>query len=148
MASKHWADIERAKARLRQRRRQFFAALVLECYRRVVLRTPVLTGRARGNWWITEGEAAEGTKDRLDPTGAESLAEAAAFAKSLTGEDVVFIVNNLPYIRPLEKGHSKQAPQGMVAITLAEVKLIAQEMLRVIKTESDRIATMEASANG
>jgi hypothetical protein len=34
--------------------------------------------------------------------------------------DIVFLVNNLPYGPRLERGWSKQAPSGMVGITVAE----------------------------
>jgi hypothetical protein len=29
-------------------------------------------------------------------------------------------VSNIPYIEALENGHSKQAPQGMIALSVAE----------------------------
>ena len=37
-------------------------------------------------------------------------------------EDTIYISNNLPYIRALEYGHSKQAPNGMVGTTIAGIK--------------------------
>jgi hypothetical protein len=39
-------------------------------------------------------------------------------------------VNNLPYAVPLEYGHSKQAPGGMVRITLARFQQIVDEAIR------------------
>jgi hypothetical protein len=34
--------------------------------------------------------------------------------------DVITLVNNLDYARQLEFGHSKQAPQGMVRLSVLE----------------------------
>ena len=50
-------------------------------------------------------------------------------------EQSVFLANNLPYIETLERGRvgnrgSLQAPQGMVAITVAEFGGIAQSEAR------------------
>lgn len=89
----------------------------------VVLRTPVDTGRARGNWQLTLGEPAEKVIDRSDKnenpmTVGQEMAKAAQINK--LGVDV-FITNNVEYILYLEEGTSKQAPSGMVALTLEEV---------------------------
>lgn len=145
---RHWEDIERLKLKLIERRRQLLRGLVLEAHKRIVLRTPVDTGRARGNWMLTEGEASEVVRDFLDASGQAALAEAVQFVGQMTGDDVVFIVNNLPYIGPLERGHSQQAPAGMVGVTLAEVQLIADQIIKQLRSEQSRIAQMESSANG
>jgi len=42
----------------------------------------------------------------------------------------IFIVNGLPYINRLENGWSQQAPNGMVAITLAELPARAGDILK------------------
>lgn len=124
----HKEDFQRVREKLRDRLRLFYGAIVLECHRRVVLRTPVDTGRAKGNWQIGN-DMPTVSLNRLDPTGSAAIAEAIAFAQTLTLEDVTWIINNLVYIRSLEYGHSSQAPDGMVGVTAAEVHLIAEEML-------------------
>ncbi len=107
--------------------------MVLELLTRVVLKTPVDTGRARGNWQTTIGSAPEGESGRLDESvsaedsssieaGLKVLAELPPFA-------VVWISNNLDYISYLENGSSKQAPEGMLAVSIAEL----QEMFNVDK---------------
>jgi hypothetical protein len=39
-------------------------------------------------------------------------------------------VNNLPYGIALEYGHSKQAPSGMIRVTLARFQQIVDEAIR------------------
>lgn len=85
----------------------------------VVLATPVDTGRARSNWQVGIGAAPTGT---LDSYGAGSSANVAiANGKRVIQQynerhagKYIHITNNLPYIVPLNNGHSAQAPAGYV----------------------------------
>ena len=100
--------------------------LALEVLRRVVIRTPVDTGRARSNWLVAVNNIPEGTLE----IGQFTREQAASFALSngipiIEGAEpftAISIANNLPYIGVLEFGSSKQAPQGMLRVTLAEIQ--------------------------
>lgn len=108
--------------------------IALEVFRRIILKTPVDTGRARGNWMCTIGAPSEalaagegwlqGTAEAglsYDKGGRAAIQAAADEVMSWKPADVaIFLTNNLPYIQRLEEGWSKQAPAGMVAITIAE----------------------------
>ena len=65
---------------------------------------------------------AEGEVDNAE---AQSPASIITDAENNVGNaqpgESIWISNNLPYITALEDGHSKQAPAGMVALSLAEV---------------------------
>lgn len=91
--------------------------LALEALRRLVFKTPRKTGRAAGNWQVELGASPEGERLMEDPIG-EGLAKLA----ELDPYETVFIGNNVPYIEFLENGSSKQAPEGMVAVTVAELR--------------------------
>lgn len=106
--------------------------IALEMFRRVILRTPVATGRARGNWPCTIGAPAIGELGTKDPSGRATIANATAVGlawRARTGASIL-ITNNLPYIERLEHGYSKQAPAGMVAVTVAEFGGVAIEEAR------------------
>lgn len=109
-------------------------AAALDMFGSIVQRTPVDTGRARGNWQLTIGQPAAGTRDRIDPQGALAAATALGGLASFRPGASIFIVNNLPYIIRLEYGSSGQAPGGMVRITArewrAKVARVAQGMRR------------------
>lgn len=97
--------------------------IALEATRRIVLRTPVKDGGARGNWQVAIGGAGGDTLERLDPSGGAAVSAAAgalAAYAAVEGFPVIAIYNNLPYINRLETGYSDQAPAGMVAVTVAE----------------------------
>jgi len=91
----------------------------LEALKRIVLKTPVDTGRARGNWQTTINIPAVGEK--WDNT---NIAAGATIIGTLKSFGTIFISNNLVYILPLEHGHSKQAPHGMVAVTIEELRMM------------------------
>jgi len=118
--------------------------IVLEAFRRIVKRTPVDTGRTRGNWQITIG---------VVPTAEAAGTKLATAIGALTGlgpYQVVYITNNVPHIEVLEyglfeprdpgpskdprkgrkgrelvrAGFSVQAPQGMVRVTVVELEVM------------------------
>lgn len=87
-------------------------------------------GRFRGNWQFSIDSPADGVLDQIDPSGNVSIAVLRAQVQSLTIGQTAYLVNNLPYAVPLEYGHSKQAPGGMVRITLARFQQIVDEAIR------------------
>lgn len=103
----------------------------------LVLATPVDTGRARSNWQVAVGAAPQGevttftspVVNKRTKAGEATLsagvaangAAATEFALTAALEatknfqgGVIYITNNLPYIIPLNDGHSTQAPKGFV----------------------------------
>lgn len=84
-------------------------------------------GRFRGNWQVTIGAAPAAALDRIDPNGSDTIAAAAAALASFKVGPPIYIQNNLPYAIPLEYGHSTQAPQGMVRITVTEFEQIVAQ---------------------
>lgn len=71
-------------------------------------------GRFRGDWQISINRPASGNTGSKTPDKSK--------ANMLKAGDTAFITNNMPYSISLERGHSKQAPSGMVAVTAAEFK--------------------------
>lgn len=107
--------------------KKFYKQVCLEVLTRIVFRTAVDTGRARGNWQVEIGHAALGT---LDVTGSEDSMADYAISKGISklGDippfSIVHITNNLEYISYLEyERRSAQHPEGMLEITLTEMQL-------------------------
>lgn len=92
----------------------------LELFHRVIVKTPVDTGRARANWQVAIGSIPAGTLELNDKSGTATISRVTAATLALKAGDLIYLVNNLEYARPLEYGHSKQAPAGMVRLTLSE----------------------------
>ncbi|MGP0015693.1 hypothetical protein [Pseudomonas sp.] len=87
-------------------------------------------GRFRGNWQFSVDAPADGVLDQVDSSGSVTIAVLRTQVQSLTAGQTAYIVNNLPYGIPLEYGHSKQAPGGMVRVTLARFQQIVDEAIR------------------
>lgn len=89
--------------------------------------TPVDTGNARGHWQpsLNSAELAVGT--------GEPLGQIALVTAKMKAGDRFFMLNNAAYILRLEYGWSQQAPQGMVRITLAKAKQVAEANIRLVR---------------
>lgn len=87
----------------------------------IVLKTPVDTGRARANWFTSIGSPSANITEATDPSGSSSISSSMSAISKATG-NVLWITNNLPYIYRLEfEGWSKQAPAGMVRVTVNDI---------------------------
>jgi len=108
--------------------------IALDLFRRVIMKSPVDTGRFKGNWQIAIGAIPSGTLDLTDPSGSATISRVTATALGLKAGDVITLVNNLSYANRLEYGYSKQAPAGMVRTTVQEypqvVTMAANEVNR------------------
>ena len=96
--------------------------VAIDLWTGITKRTPVDTGRARANWFLTSGSPSSDTV-YLDAKGKNSVPYPPF--PDVSGADgtlSLFITNNLPYIEALENGHSQQAPSGMVRLTMQEVR--------------------------
>lgn len=116
-------------------------------YSSIVRKTPVDTGRARGNWNVSVGKpdpTIEGEekypkssgKNKRKPPVNLKYSDPKAIPEP-KGDESIFICNNLPYIKSLEYGSSKQAPQGMVGVTLANNENIFKAAVNRVKGGSE-----------
>lgn len=117
------SDIEKIAKKLNQSIESTVRATALELFGSIIVGTPVLTGRAKGNWQTSINEPITSVIDRAGDT--EAIAELKNVAGGSIAGKSLWLSNNLPYIRRLEfDGHSSQAPAGMVRINVARIKSI------------------------
>jgi hypothetical protein len=113
--------------------------VVFQIFKNVIDKTPVDTGRARANWQPSLGTPTTGTIEFADKDGSATIANMQSVLLSLNVGDVIFLTNNLPYIRRLEEGgygdgpktvggFSRQAPAGMVALTVQEFQAVVNQV--------------------
>ena len=124
-------DLSRFEDKVKNRLTVVPRKIALEVLRRVVMRTPVRSGRARGNWQTSVGSPMDGEIDRTDKGGGAAIGDGASVIDGWDVSNVaIFLMNNVPYIQALEDGHSTQAPSGMVKITVAEFQGIVEAIGR------------------
>lgn len=119
---------------------EFQRRISLDAFARIINKTPVgdpsfwisdpppgyVGGHARGNWQLTVGMAEQGEIDGVAVLPADQLGAAAARLQAMEAYAVVYITNNVAYISYLNDGTAspRQAPQGMVEVSLEEVRQI------------------------
>jgi hypothetical protein len=120
--------IKRFAAQSKEKETLVIRKIAIECFKRIILGTPVDLGRARGNWQASTGSPANGEVDVLDPTGAIAIAAMVSEVVAWTPKDDLpaFITNNLPYIQRLNEGWSKQAPAHFIEQVISDMGGIAE----------------------
>lgn len=83
----------------------------------VVTRSPVDTGRFKGNNLVSEGGPDYSATPETDKSGGRTLQQGGAVIAKAKPYSVIYIQNNLPYAEALENGHSKQAPAGIYGVS-------------------------------
>jgi hypothetical protein len=106
---------------------QIYRKIVLGLGSLIVYGSPVDTGRFRANWQFGVDKAPSGDLTKTDKSGAATIGGFATALPANPTQHVLYLANNLPYARRLEYGWSKQAPGGMVRVSMLKVEaLVAQ----------------------
>lgn len=128
--------------------------VVLDLFTRVTKRTPVDTGRARASWdvkigspsaWVPPeskvsvagkgrtrlGKGIAGNKLGSGALSGGKAKDVSGEVSAIDGTKIVFITTNLDYMEYLEAGSSKQAPIGMVTISIAEIEVEIESILEL-----------------
>ena len=126
--------------------------ITYDLHGRITKRTPVDTGRARASWDVKVGSPSNfvppETKGSVRQKGKTSVGsgqlgndlgsgasqggaakDIGAEVAGIDGTAPVFITTALDYVQYLEKGSSKQAPAGMVMLSIAEVEIELETIL-------------------
>lgn len=108
-------------------------AVGFQLFTAVIMDTPIDTGLARGSWWPSKGTPVMGGAQRMDASGLSAMRDVEAVVRTARFDDVLFLMNNVSYIVPLEYGWSKQQPEGMVRINVARIERIVKESVAAAK---------------
>lgn len=91
--------------------------VMLDLFSRVIMKSPVDTGRFRANWNVGYGSADKTTSNATD----NSLGRVTKEISTAKIGGSIYLSNSLPYSIRLENGWSGQAPAGMVRLSLVEI---------------------------
>jgi hypothetical protein len=118
---KHRLDITRIIKKAKGNTDIVMRKITLELFSRVILKSPVDTGRFRNNWVMATGTYSNETTEATDKSGSRAIGTVASQVNSVKMGGLIYLTNSLPYAIELERGSSKQAPQGMVRLTAMEI---------------------------
>jgi hypothetical protein len=80
-------------------------------------------GFFRGSWMLGVGDIPSGV-GAIDPTGQATVGRIVAAIPEQAAGKVFYIANTAPYGERIEDGWSRQAPQGLLALTAMEFQSI------------------------
>ena len=86
-------------------------------------------GRFRANWQASVNSPKSGVVDSVDESDAITSYTIAARNK---GQASYWLVNNLPYAKALEDGHSSLRPHGIVKLVTAQWKTIVRNVTKLV----------------
>lgn len=91
-------------------------------------------GRFRANWQLSIGSPTAGVLDLIDKDGSATIAAHGSVISTAKAGDVIYLVNNLPYARRIEEGWSRQAPVGLVALTVLEFQKVVDDAVNGVRS--------------
>lgn len=136
-------------------------AASVELATRFVMRSPVDTGKFRGNWRVSLGaidtrtDAPEDKAPLGAPPSERLYGEWQDELQAVTHRSIIYVTNSLPYARVIEygeygnppgtangpktvNGFSTQAPAGVVRVTVAEYQQIIRTAVAVAKSKAGK----------
>lgn len=122
-------EIARFAAKTRLSMDTIVRKVVLDVGTSLIDKSPVDTGRFRGNWFLGINAVNETTTEETE----SSQSRINVGVEALKAGGVVYITNSLPYAIPLEYGHSDQAPNGMVRLTVVEYQQYITNAVRSLR---------------
>jgi hypothetical protein len=112
------ADLAKLCARAGDRADHVVRSTALGLQSGMVERTPVDTGRAKNNWQCGVGAVDFSANEAPDRAGGGAISRTAAALEAWRPGRSIHLTNSMPYAQALEDGSSRQAPYGMVKLTV------------------------------
>ena len=102
----------------------------LELQSQMISRSPVDTGRFKGNWQAGTGATNDSTSDEAN---SDALGRTAAVLQGWKPGQTIYLTNSMPYALRFENGWSKQAPTGMVRLSVQNYSQAIAKALGEVK---------------
>lgn len=112
---------------------------MLELQNGMIEKSPVLTGRFKGAWQAGVGSANTSETSRVDKTPLGDFDKVGAslatqeVLKSWKPGQTIWLTNSMPYAKRLEYGWSKQAPSGVVRLTVQNYSAYLAKAVKDLK---------------
>jgi hypothetical protein len=127
------AGAQKIQEIMERRTTELMQMATIEFHRQVTISTPVDTGRARWGWNIT----VNAPSTTVPPPGIYPMPTIDQHIEnpidSITVTDAIYITNNVPYIKRLNAGYSKNHPARFVEQAAARVQAAVSKLIKKIK---------------
>ena len=102
----------------------------LELQSSMIRMSPVGVGTFRGNWQAGIGSINTTTTDAAN---SDALGRSTTVLQGWKAGQTIYLTNSMPYARRLEFGWSKQAPAGMVRLSVQNLEAYMKKAAESIK---------------
>jgi len=134
MTNKFNKEFKNAEEKINKAIDKTLRSVATELFGEIIRRTPVDSGRLRGNWQININTPLLNEIARVDPAGAQTISfETSKLGKFTTDHKSIWFSNNLPYATIIEDGGINRRPFGMVKTTLTDFKPAIDRIARINK---------------
>lgn len=118
-------DIQKFAKKTNQSTEEALQGTFISLFSSVILATPVLTGRLRGNWFCTINKPSMKSTEMKDPSGGKTVNNMAGKVEGWNPENqICYLTNNLPYAQ------IREDERGMVATNVLRIKRTLKESVR------------------
>lgn len=135
-------DLSRAIENIKENRDKIVRGTLISVSNNIIKRTPVgnpafwspeslpapkgyVGGSLRGAWQASKNRPDFTESGRIQSSGVGATgAEAASVANTVEVGETYYLTNSLPYARRVEMGWSRQAPQGMLRVSVVEAQSV------------------------
>lgn len=119
-------QIEKSKGKFQL----FYKKFTIDLQTAVIQKTPVDQGQLHWNWFIGNAAPSNAFAEHTGNDKSGAIARNTALINSLNiNGQVIYISNSLPYAHRIEyEGWSKQAPAGMLRVSVSESQSIAKKI--------------------
>lgn len=139
-------DLQRFAEKTGEKADDAVGAIVTNIAARIDMRSPVgdasywiskpppgyVGGRFRANWQLGVDTVPSGEVAAPDPSGEATQGRIVAQVPDDAAGKTYWLVNNLPYAQRIEDGWSRQAPTGLVGLTVVEFQQIVREAVEAL----------------
>lgn len=125
----------------------------LDLLDRIIRRTPVDTGRARGNWQVSLGSPAGGVLEVNDKGGQDARRRGKAVLDAYVAfggnpYTVIWLSNNLPYVVVLEEGGYPNPSKKELGASAAAYAGASSGVARKTKAQRNKLAAARPRTRG
>lgn len=129
--SKFDKDLAKATKKIEKALEQTVRGASIEMFGEIVRRTPVITGRLRGNWQAQTKSPDLSTVDTVGETEGSIISREASTVNSFKlSDETLWFSNNLAYAEAMETGSSVQRPSGFMRVTVKQFQSLIEKRAR------------------
>jgi len=126
------ADLRKIAKKNKMSLNQVYRGSMFDVSNQMITTSPKDTGVFQANW-LAALNSGDYTFDKAKTNITESQGRLTVTVGGLSNDASFYFTNSSPYAKPLEDGHSDQAPSGVVRVTINDFPQIVEKRVREVR---------------